>query len=190
MNWRRRKYFILPLLIFFTACKESKYLTQGQYLYTSNKIKINSSAKLSNHQSKGLRNDLEGLLRPKLNSRILGFRYKLWIYNIAGTPKRSKGFKYWLKYKVGEPPVLATNALLEKNRSVLQNHLENKGYFHDSVSVDTSIKNKHLHAVFPAQIGAQYTIRNVTFPTGNDTLSKEIATLQKRSLLTKGKPYD
>ncbi|MBS1935326.1 MAG: hypothetical protein JST96_15100, partial [Bacteroidetes bacterium] len=182
--------YIPVALIFFAACNESKHIGQGQYLYNSNSIEIKSSENISSKQKKDLRNDLDALLRPKLNGSILGIRFKLWIYNIAGNPKKEKGLRHWLKYKVGEPPVLATQPALEKNRSVLQNHLENKGFFHDSVTLDTNVNNKKLNAVYTAHIGTQYTIRNVTYPSGADTLSKEIASLQRRSRLVKGKPYD
>src|SRR5579871_2088350 len=133
----RQILYIAVVLIFLTACNESKHLGQGQYLYNSNTVKIKSSDNISRKQAKALRIDLNDLLRPKLNSSILGIRFKLWVYNIAGTPKKEKGLRHWLKYKVGEPPVLATQPVLEKNRNVLQNHLENKGFFHDSVTVDT-----------------------------------------------------
>ncbi len=187
---RTRWTYIIAAIFFFTACKESKYLAQNQYLYSGNKIKIQSSVPITSHQSKELKSDLKALLRPRLNSSILGIRFKLWVYNISGNPKNKKGLRYWLKYKVGEAPVLASGTTLEKNRDVLQNHLENKGYFHDSVTVDRSVKRRELTAVYTAQIGFHYAIRNVTYPSGPDTLSREILTLQKHSLLVKGNGYD
>src|SRR5579872_3080535 len=117
------------LVIVCLACNEAKHLGNGLPLYAANKVKIKSSEKLSGHKEKNIRSELNGLLRPRLNGKILGIRLKLWVYNITGTPKKDKGFKHWLKYKVGEAPVLASPTLIEKNREVLQNHLENKGYF-------------------------------------------------------------
>jgi outer membrane protein insertion porin family len=184
--------WIIPLCFFLicAACHESRYLADGQSLYTGNEIKINSSVKLSRSKTKDLKSELTALLRPRLNTKLLGFRYKLWIYNIAGHPKKQKGLKYWLKNKVGEAPVLASPTLIEKNRDILQNHLENRGYFHDTVLVETPVKNKHLTAIYTAQIGPQYVMRNITYPKDTDELGKRIDSLQKGSLLKKGGGVD
>lgn len=179
-------YFTLSLL----ACRESKYLGANEQLYSANKVEVKSAVKISRGRSKEIRNELEGLLRPRLNGKILGVRFKLWVYNIAGTPKKKKGFRNWLKTKVGEPPVLASPTLIEKNRDVLQNYLENKGFFHDTVIAETPVKKKLLTAVYTAQIGPQYLIRNVSYPKDTDILSRQIDTLKRRSLLRKNAPYD
>jgi outer membrane protein assembly factor BamA len=182
---------ILPgLVLLGTACHESRHLAAGQTLYTANVVNIQSSVRLSHRRTKELKTDLAQLFRPNLNSKILGIRVKLWVYNIAGTPKKKKGFKHWLKYKVGEPPVLFSATVIEKNREILQNHLENKGYFGDTVLSTTPVKDKHLTAVYTAQIGNRYTIRNVTYPPDSDDLSQRIDSLQHETLLKKGDGFD
>src|ERR1700744_6063951 len=120
----RLSLFTGGLLIFLVSCHESKYLTGNQTLYTANKTQVQSSAGMTKKEQKKWAEDMVGYLRPPLNSTILGLRVKLWIYNIAGTTNKKKGFKHWLKYKVGEPPVLASPAMLRNNSQVLQSHLE------------------------------------------------------------------
>jgi hypothetical protein len=58
---------------------------------------------------------------------LLGFRPKLFIYKLAGTPKQ-KGFRYWLKIKL-EKRLYYSKVDLEYNKLVLQNNVENNGYF-------------------------------------------------------------
>jgi outer membrane translocation and assembly module TamA len=169
----------LLLIIFCAACNESKYLSAGQTLYTGNKVSLESSVPLKKKQKKAVQDELDDLLRPKLNGKFLGFRFKLWIYNIAGTPKKEKGFKHWLKTKVGEAPVLASANLIKKNADVLQNHLENKGWFHDTVITDTKVKDKHLTAIYRAQVGPRYIIRDVYYPDDGDVLGLTIDSLWK-----------
>jgi outer membrane protein insertion porin family len=185
-----RQSILSGLVLLGAACHESRHLAGGQTLYTANIVKIQSSVPLSHRRTKELKADLVQLLRPNLNSKILGVRVKLWVYNIAGTPKKKKGFKHWLKYKVGEAPVLSSPKVIEKNREILQNHLENKGYFGDTVLSATPVKDKHLTAVYTAQIGNQYTIRNVTYPPDSDDLSRRIDSLQHGTLLKKGDGFD
>ena len=184
-NW----VYISGIVLLTAACNESKHLGEGQQLYAANKVKVESPG-ITRHKAKAVTSELKDLLRPRLNGKVLGIRFKLWIYNIAGNPKKNKGFKHWLKYRVGEPPVLVSPSLLEKNREIMQNHLENKGYFKDSVELTTEAKNKKLTAVYTARFGPQYTIRNVSFPNDSDMISQQIDTLKRRSRLKKGDPYD
>ena len=173
------------------ACNESKYLAGNETLYSANKTKVESSVAMSNKEKKRLADDdMEDYLRPKLNGKILGLRVKLWVYNIAGTTHKTKGFKHWLKYKIGEPPVLASPAILANNAQVLQSHLENKGFFHDTVIVTTFVKDKHLTATYTAQIGPRYTIGKLDYPDDSDDVSNRIDSLKKRSLLKTGDFFD
>jgi outer membrane protein insertion porin family len=176
--------------LFLASCSESKYLGKGQLMYAANTIKVKPQVPTPRKKIKEIRSELKPLLRPRLNGKILGMRIRLGIYNLAGNTTKKKGFKHWLKYKVGEPPVLVSPSIIEKNRAVLQDHLENKGWFRDTVMVETPAKNKKVTAVYTAVIGSQYTIRNVTYPKDSDALGKRIDTLQRHSLLKKGDPFD
>ncbi len=181
---------ILMTGLFLASCSESKYLGKGQLMYAANKIMVKPLVPTPKKKMKEIRSELESLLRPRLNGKILGMRIRLGIYNLAGNTTRKKGFKHWLKYKVGEPPVLVSPSIIEKNRAILQDHLENKGWFRDTVMVETPAKNKKVTAIYTAVIGPQYTIRNINYPRDSDELGKRIDTLQKHSLLKKGDPFD
>ena len=178
------------LLTALASCHESKYLTANQTLYAANKTQVQSSVPMTKKEKKKRSEDMEGYLRPKLNSKILGLRVKLWIFNIAGPTNKKKGFKHWLKYKIGEPPVLATPAILQNNEQVLQSHLENKGFFRDTVLVTTVVKDKLLTATYTGQVGPRYTIGKINYPDDSDAISNRIDTLQRASLLKKGDFYD
>lgn len=191
MNNCKYNILLIALLVsLLTACSNTKHLAPGQNLYMGADIKIESSVKISNSKKKELKEELQALSRPKPNSKILGIRFKLTVYNMVDTPKRNKGLKHWLKYTVGEPPVLADMDQLKKNAEIFQNRLENLGYFHDTVTLDTVIKNKKLTAKYIAHIADQYTIRKVTFPQGDDTLSVSIRKLTAGTLLKPKTPFN
>ena len=111
------------------------------------------------------------------------------MYNLAGKPKK-KGIGHFIQDKLGEPPVIASYSAMEKNRAVLQNRLENRGFFKDTVILDTVYKGRKLKAKYTAEVGHQYIIRNVIYPDGPDSLGAEIGRMQRRSLLKKGEPYN
>lgn len=176
-------------LFFVLGCSNTKYLPEGDFLYVGGSVKVKDSI-IKKKDRKALETELEGLLRPKPNKSILGLRPKLWFYNIAGEPKKQKGFRYWLRNKVGEEPVLFSKVDLDYNSSVLRNYTENKGYFKTRVSADSTVRNKKATAEYIVTPRKQYIIKSVTFPDDSLRMSKIIGRSSRRSLLKVGKPYD
>jgi len=94
-----------------------------------------------------------------------------------------------LRNKVGEAPVLNTKLDTEYNRLVLQNYLENKGYFNTKTKADTIVTDKKVAAVYTVNPAKQYRIQNVVFPKDSSEISKAISSTQRRSLLKIGNTY-
>lgn len=183
------RYFIALSLFFVFGCSNTKYLPEGELLYTGGSVTVKDSV-IKKKERKALEKEMEGLLRPKPNKGFLGLRPKLWFYNIAGEPKKQKGFRYWLRTKVGEPPVLFSKVDLDYNASVLRNFTENRGYFKTRVSADSTAKNKRATAEYTVTPKKQYIIKSVTFPDDSLAMSRIIGRSSRRSLLKVGKPYD
>ncbi len=108
----------LLLMIVVASCSVKKHLQEGDYLYNGATIKINQDT-IKVDKPKLLIIDLKNLVRPAPNKKILGRRQKLWYYYAAGEPKKEKGFKHWMKYKLGEPPVLMQDVDHVKTANVL-----------------------------------------------------------------------
>ncbi|HTE01124.1 MAG TPA: BamA/TamA family outer membrane protein [Mucilaginibacter sp.] len=185
-----RYLFLLLSIILLNACSNTKYLTGNQKLYTGGEIKIDDqNDEVTKGDEKDISNELQGLLRPKPNSKILGLRVKLWIYNKTRTTKK-KGFSHWLNTKFGQPPVLISDVDVVKNSAVLQSRLQNEGFFQSFVSGDTVSKGKVAKAVYTVQPNVNYTIRKVIFPTGKENLDTAISGTAKESLLIVGNNYN
>ena len=116
MNFKQTILFAY-IVVLIAACNNTKYLGANQSLFVGSKEKVKSTDKLSKSKRKAIESDLHSLVRPKPNSTILGVRFKLSVYNRVKEPKKPRGLKYWLKYKVGEPPVLASISILEKKQA-------------------------------------------------------------------------
>jgi outer membrane protein insertion porin family len=183
------RYFIALSLFFVFGCSNTKYLPEGELLYTGGSVTVKDSV-IKKKERKELEKELEDLLRPKPNKQFLGLRPKLWIYNIAGEPKKEKGIRYWLRTKVGEPPVLFGKVDLDYNASVLRSFTENRGYFKARVSADSTAKNKRATAEYTVIPKKQYIIKSVTYPDDSLAMSRIIGRSSRRSLLKVGKPYD
>ena len=187
----RPLYYSLIALLFIYGCSNTKYLPEGDMLYVGGEVKVKDTI-MSRKQRKALEKELEPLLRPKPNSKILGLRPKLWIYNIAGEPKKDRGFRYWLRNKVGEPPVLFSQVDLDYNADVLQNYAENKGYFKAITTADSTSRNRRAKALYEVTPKRQYTIRKVIYPgdSAATEIDSTVANIKRRTRLKKGQPYD
>lgn len=176
--------------VILASCSNTKNIADNDALYTGASINIkNSSA--GKKQNSAIKASLAGLTRPKPNSKILGMRLKLSIYNFAGkpNPKGKKGLGSLIR-KYGEPPVLVSQVNLDKNIKVLTNNLENRGFFHARVIGDTVIKNKKGHATYEVEPGAQYTINNITFPNDSTDISNAIQSVAAKTILKKDNTFN
>ncbi|KIC62602.1 translocation and assembly module lipoprotein TamL [Chryseobacterium taiwanense] len=171
------------------SCSNTKFLKEGQMLYTGAEVKIENDT-LSKKERKDLQTALEANLTPKPNSTFLGLRPKLYFYNIAKEPKKEKGFNYWLKYKMGEKPVLLSDVDREFNKDIIQNYSENKGYFNARATYDTVSKNKKAQVIYTLRPGSRYLISNVKFQKDSSLVNKEIQNLTDKTFLKNNDPFD
>ncbi len=177
------------IVLLFSSCSNTKYLPKGETLYVGAKIKYMPADTTSKIQKAVLKEELEAIILPKPNGKILGLRVKLWFYNIAGKPT-GKGLRYLIKNKLGEPPVYTSDVNFEKNNSIMINRLQNRGYFNGSSSYDTTTKDKKTSALFVVKPSVQYIIDSVIFPQDSSELSKAIRQAGRRSRLRRGNSYD
>lgn len=170
----------------------TRYLEKGQMLYTGAKINIEGDT-ISKAAKSELKDGIEAKLTPKPNSSFLGLRPKLWIYNITKPPKDStkeSGLRYWLKYKIGEKPVLLEHVDRDFNRDLIVNYAENKGYFNARAKYDTVSKNKKAKVIYTLTPGPRYLISNVNFPEDSTVINQEIQNLKDKTFLKAGNPFD
>lgn len=181
--------FILSCII-IAACSNTKYLKPGQILYTGAEIKINPDSAKKIDDQKAVAGTLEAKTRPRPNKSILGLKPKLWIYNVAGEPKKPKGIRHWLRTKVGEPPVLLNQVNLQYNSDVLTSYLISQGYLQSLVTGDTVVKKKKGQAIYTTNTGDRYKINSVTFPKDTGNLTNNINQHKEETLLKVGNFYD
>lgn len=184
------RYFIASSLLFaISSCSNTRFLKEGEMLYTGAEIKIENDT-LPRKQKKELESGLEENLTPKPNSSFLGLRPKLYIYNITKEPEKDKGLRHWLKYRVGEKPVLLQDVDREFNREIIVNHSENKGFFNATTTYDTVSKNKKAEVIYTVRPGARYSIANVEFEKDTTRISREILKLSDETLLKSEDYFD
>lgn len=181
-------WIIVFISVWAISCSYTKHLEEGQALYMGSEVKIIDTINEVNDK-KSLASELNGLTVPRPNTTFLGLKPKLFFYNLAGDTSKNG----WLSRKLrsfGEPPVLAQEVDLEYNEKLLDSRLENLGYFHASVSGDTTIRKKKARATYTATPGPRYHIASVTYPSDSSVLTRSINEIEASSFLKPGNPFD
>lgn len=183
-----RLVLILLSAVFLSACNNLKKLPANDALYTGASLKLDS-IDVKKKEAKAIKEDLSSLIRPRPNRKVLGMRLRLSAYNMAGNPKKESSLGGWLKYKFGEPPVLMSQVNLQRNIQVLQNTMENTGFFQVQVLGDTQIVRKKGSANYTVLAGPRYSVADVFFDSTNTPLHRAILEVVPATLLKKGVPF-
>ncbi len=184
-------FILYPSLFFISACSTSKNLHSGEILYTGSSIKFKDNW-ANKSEKKVLTHDLLATIRPKPNTKILGIRLKLTINNLAGDTKQNKGWRQWLRNKVGESPVLVEDINFEVNNQLMVNLLQNRGFFHaTTISKMNSARKQKAKASFEITTGPQYTICKTVFrKKDSSAVTFFIDSCFSETLLAPGTPFN
>jgi outer membrane protein insertion porin family len=166
---------VVICLTLFSGCTGTKFLKKGESFYAGAEIKINTEIKVAGQ--KRVKSKLQELITPKPNPTILGSRPSVWFYYKAGIPKKKKGFKNFMKTKLGKPPVLVSDATPDKTATILQNQLNNDGYFKSTFSHEVNTTRKKSTVIYTVELERPFRLRKInylSFDTTNKLLQKII----------------
>ena len=183
-------YILMLCLIIGSSCSVRKYLPPGEKLYNGAKINVKLEPGIT-HRSRTYKRELSPIVTPIKNKMILGFPYKVWWWYKVGNTKKQKGFKYWLKTKLGEEPVLSSRVRPDATSANMQAYLENEGYFESTVKGDTTTKGYKVNAIYDVSVARPYLISSVEWKLDSSQFSKDLLAADPGStLLKKGGRYD
>ncbi|GAB3516663.1 BamA/TamA family outer membrane protein [Emticicia fontis] len=189
---RTARYVLLLSMVGLWSCSVTKHIPAGESLYTGAEIKIktDSSVKISKIEAKALEGQIDDIIRPKPNSTIFGWPYKVSFYYLFGEPKKEKGFKNFFRKRFGEAPVLANKRAVTTSSAIIANTLQNEGYFRSTATGELVVKGKKAKGVYTAYIKPRYTINETQFVIKDSSLfQKSFKLSQRRTLLRENDPY-
>ncbi len=190
MKFSSRYICIILLIIFCIGCRSTKYVPEGDSLYTGATFDIKSNE--TKRFLKSVQTDLEGQLKPKTNTSILGWRIKLGIYNLLGKPKKQKGLRYNISRKFGEAPVLFSTVNTSFTQKALSAALFNRGLFDAEVTYDivTSKNKKKTSIVYQIKTGPAYRIDTYAVRIKDTVIANLINNNANKSRVKKGRRYN
>lgn len=181
--------FILGLFL-LQSCNVKKFIPEDKLLYTGADLELQSSDEIENKSE--LKSELNSLITPKPNSKILGSRIGLYFHYKA--QKEKPGFiNKFLNKNLGEEPVYLSDIDPFQTEKLLQNRLENRGYFYSRVnhSVNEKEDGKFAHIKYTAVLPEDPYVLE-TYNMDNDSLEiyREIQETLDESLLEFGEKFN
>src|SRR5688572_1097263 len=171
------------ITVFITSCSGSKFLKEGESFYEGADIEFDTQGRRVGRK-KILRKELQEYITPKPNPKTFGMRPGVWFYFIAGTPKKEKGLRSFIKNKLGKPPVLITDATPERTAKTLNGQLINEGYFQSAVSYEVKTKKKESKVIYKVILPRPYRLNSIRYPKPRDSVYASILkTIGEESLL-------
>ena len=182
-----RKMVFFTMVVIMGGCTGLGKISEGEYLLTKNSVALVDKKQVV--QYKKIKAELEKRLKPKPNGRLLWMRPGPAIYNTVSEPKKERGFKYWLKYKVGRQPVLVDEEICRNVNRTLENYMYHKGYFNARSDYFIDKQRKTAKVIWTVRPGTVYRIDTLIFPEVTDTLTERLNIVRQGTLLSKGIPY-
>ncbi len=179
----------LLVAILLASCSGSRYLAEGERYYNGADINFKEGSTIDR---KSEMNDqiTDNILIPKPNGRFLGNRPGVWFYHLAGEPKREKGFRYWLKYKLGNKPVLIKDIKPVVISNRIKGFLVNKGFFNATVESELNLGRNSGKVTYKINPGKPYMINKIGYSETDSTFQSIIKSIQNESILSVGQRYD
>jgi outer membrane protein insertion porin family len=183
------RFPILVLLICVTgaSCRTAKYIPPGEKLFTGADINIDGPA--DKKTKKALKSEIEDIIRPRPNTKILGWRFGLWAHYRGTRPGAKKIGKY-LNKKFGEEPALMSQVNTENTIFLMQNRLENNGFFESRILASSKEKEHTGSWTYDIEVKEPYILENYVFISDSTKVAALIDSGMTRTRLKKGLRYE
>ena len=188
----RIKFFatVLAGLFFLQACSVKKFIPEDKLLYTGADLELRSEDEIENKSD--LKTQLQSLIKPEPNTKFLGARIGLYFHYKA--QKENPGFiNKFLNKRLGQEPVYLSDVEPFQTEKLLQNRLENRGYFYSRVnhSIDENEEDKLASITYTAVLPENPYILE-SYQMDNDSLEiyREIQETLDESLLQSGEKFN
>lgn len=161
----------MVMVLSISACSVRRHIPTNELLYKSGSITLESEENVAGLS--GVEEELEGLLRPDPNSLALGIRLGLLVHYKAQRERPGFLNKY-LNKKIGEAPVYLSEVDTSRTIELIENRLENNGFFQTSISSSVEQKKKLASVKYTVKLGEPYLLENYQLDSGSLAIHKEI----------------
>lgn len=175
------------LLLSGFGCSVKKFIPEDEFLYTGAELKLESETRIAD--IKEISEEVENLLRPEPNRKILGMYIGLWAHYKA--EKEKPGFiNRFLNKKLGEEPVYFSQVSPSNTEELILNRLENRGFFYSVTNSKVNRKNKFADVEYSVKVSNPYLLDTVMVDRDSMEIDREIIQLMEDTELKQGTRFD
>ena len=177
------------MLFLVSACSTTRLINEGEYLFQGSTVEVKADTTVKIREKK-LEKRLEKAAASETNKELFGFiPVKLWLYNLAGDSVPEKGVRHWMKYKLGEPPVLFRNYSVEAKETEIKYALQNNGFFHPEIRTEKIADGKKMTLLHQVNLEKPYSFNNLRYPEPTDSLTTHIKRLESSTMVRKSDQF-
>jgi len=173
--------------LLLSSCTGLKHATEEKPLFKGFAIKWQDA---SPHESTLALQELERVVTPTPNNSIFGMRPTVALHNMMKEPRKQKGLRHLLKYKIGSPPVYVNAVPLDDINAALVNRMNNRGYFAASSTYSVDHRGRKASVTYTVTVREPHLIRTIhlgdSMATGVDSM---ISTIERSLRSAEGLPY-
>ena len=151
----------LLLILVLSSCSVKKYIPDDELLYNSGTVEVIDT--VTENDNDNLKSELQSVLFPDANMKTWIGYPKLYFYYKAQREHPGIINKF-LNKQIGEEPAYISDVKLDETKKLLDNRLENRGYFHSSLSAEIvrDTANKTAKAQYEVYLDRPYTMKTYT----------------------------
>ncbi|MFY8110202.1 MAG: hypothetical protein ACOVO9_14475, partial [Bacteroidia bacterium] len=178
------KILLLALIVGFSgACNIAKHArNEGTFLYKNN-IKIKETEIARFYSS-----DLESQLKQVPNKKLLGFyrlRLRFYYLGIGGNDNK---FKRFLRYNIGEPPVILDSTYIDAGVKSMKSFLKTQGFYYPEITYKISGKKHKANLNFDVSLGKPYILYSIRNHISDKKIDSIVNANGDDSYLREGNP--
>ena len=186
------KYQLMLVLLvvgIIQACNVTRFIPEDELLYTGTHIEMSGDSAVDN--MKTIQSEIESLMRPEPNSKILGARFRLLVH-YKGQRENAGFLMRFLNKRIGEKPVYLSTIKRKQTENLIVNRLENRGFFHSSVDsrVNEKEKKKQAGITYSIKLSQPYVLEKYTIDKDSFAFYKELEEIKPSSHLEVGMRFD
>ncbi|MBU2914244.1 BamA/TamA family outer membrane protein [Reichenbachiella agariperforans] len=179
--------YLLFILLFIEGCTVMRYVPENERLYTGGSIALKAPDGEKNKRA--LDRELEELLRPKPNKKILGRRVGLMAHYLVENDKDDFVVRF-INKKIGEEPVYLSDVKTNRTEELIENRLENRGYFKNYIKSEEKIGRHTAQVKYSVEMQTPYKLREYILSADSLPIYKVIAESMEKTLLDSGSRFD
>ncbi len=161
-------FLFIFLLFGLQSCNVKRFIPEGEQLYTGADIDFDGDTNVAGFSR--VESEVEDVLRPEPNSKILGVRLGLLVH--YKSQREKPGFlNRFLNKRIGEEPVYLSDINLVQTERLILNRLENRGFIYSEVVSEITENKKGNTAKINYQVSLAEPYLMENYIVDSDTLA-------------------